>query len=181
MTQIPATGGRINAPITHRVLGVDTSLRSTGLGGVSATGQQMSTFCRERVRIPPGRPLSDCLAALYAGIEKALDEGAPDALAIEGAFFSRNVRTAMLLGHARGVVIAAAAARAIPVFEYAPRRVKQAAVGYGAASKTQVQEMIRRILNLDALPQEDIADALALAVCHLHQWIRLPAMRPEPI
>lgn len=181
MTQPLAAGLRTNVPVKHRVLGVDTSLRSTGLGGVIAAGQQMNAFWQERVKIPANRPLSDCLAALHSGIEKALEEGAPDALAIEGAFFSRNVRTAMLLGHARGVVIAAAAARAIPVFEYAPRRVKQAVVGYGAASKQQVQEMIRRILNLDALPQEDIADALALAVCHLHQWIRLPAMRPEPI
>lgn len=175
MREIPS------APAAHRIIGVDTSLRSSGIGGVSATGQQMCAFYQQRVKIAAGRPVSECLGRLQTELNLALETEKPDALALEGAFFGRNIRTAMILGQARGVVIAAAASRGIPVYEYAPRRVKQAVAGYGAASKEQMQKMVQRILGLDSLPQEDIADGLALAICHLHQWVRLPTLRPEPI
>ncbi|MGQ9660780.1 MAG: crossover junction endodeoxyribonuclease RuvC, partial [Kiritimatiellia bacterium] len=88
--------------------------------------------------------------------------------AIEGGFYCKNVRTALLLGEARGVAIAACAAHGLPVYEYAPRRVKQAIVGFGAADKVQVRRMVARLLALSREPHEDEGDALALAICHLH-------------
>jgi crossover junction endodeoxyribonuclease RuvC len=92
----------------------------------------------------------------------------PDAVSIEGVFFSRNVRTTLRLGEARGAVLSACARAGVPVFEYPPRRVKQALVGTGGAQKEQVGLMVSAILGLPAPPQPDAADALAIAICHLH-------------
>lgn len=97
-----------------------------------------------------------------------MTRGKPDAVALEGGFFCKNVKTAVILGEARGVVIAACAGAGVPVYEYSPRRVKQAVVGFGNAGKEQVQKMVMAILRLDEKPHEDAADALAIALCHLH-------------
>ena len=105
-----------------------------------------------------------------------LDAHQPDTVAIEGAFFHRNVKTAMVLGHARGVAIQVCAARGLPVHEYAPRRVKQAVVGVGSASKDQVRQMIMRMLSLEEQPDEDASDALAIAICHLHNRTAIEAL-----
>jgi crossover junction endodeoxyribonuclease RuvC len=102
-------------------------------------------------------------------------------VAIEGAFFHKNAKTAMILGQARGVAIAACAARGLPIYEYAPRRVKQAVVGAGGASKDQVRQMVMAMLGLREEPQEDASDALAIAVCHLHNRTGHRALAPEPI
>ncbi len=92
----------------------------------------------------------------------------PDEVVVEGTFFSKNANTAMILGEARGVVIAECASRDIPVYEYSPRKVKLAVVGTGTASKQQVAHMIQRMMGLIEVPQNDAADALAIAMCHLH-------------
>ena len=113
-------------------------------------------------------PLSACLLNLHKGIVDLIVRTQPGAVAIEGVFFSRNVKTSVTLGEARGVVIAACAAAGMPVYEYSPRRVKQALVGFGAAEKDQVRKMVMSILNLSESPVEDAGDALALAICHLH-------------
>jgi crossover junction endodeoxyribonuclease RuvC len=151
-----------------RVLGVDTSLRSTGLGLVECEGNRMSALEFGNIRVSPKAPVSEALSRISASVQRVIDSYKPDAVAIEGIFYCRNVRTAVKLGEARGVVISACADRETPVFEYAPRKVKQAVVGYGSAGKEQVRSMLMRILGMREEPQEDAGDALAIAICHLH-------------
>lgn len=163
------------------VLGVDTSLRSTGVGVVAVRGNRLSSEEYAVLKTPAGRPISECLRRLHLGIAEILDRRQFEAVAIEGAFFQKNARTAMILGEARGTVIAACACREIPVFEYAPRRVKQAVVGFGSASKEQVGSMVLSILGLREKPPMDASDALAIAVCHVHSRSSHSALMPEPI
>ncbi len=164
-----------------RILGVDTSLRSTGVALIQARGSACETLEYERVKNPPDRPLSACLAHLARAMDAILARGRPQAAALEGIFFCKNVKTAVILGEARGVVIAACAAAGVPVHEYSPRRVKQAVVGYGNADKQQVRKMVMAILKLNAEPHEDAADALAIALCHLHASGNYPGLTAKAI
>lgn len=164
-----------------RVFGIDTSLRSTGIGLVEWTGGQMRGLGFDVVRNPAGRSFSACLLHLQRELAAALAEYKPDVAAIEAVFFARYARTALLLGHARGVAIAACAAAAVPVYEYEPRRVKQAVVGFGAATKEQIQRMVATQLALTSPPPEDAADALAIAICHLHNRVRIQAAGAAPL
>jgi crossover junction endodeoxyribonuclease RuvC len=164
-----------------RVLGIDTSLRCTGLGVVETAGSRLAALEYGTLKMPQRLPLSECLKGLLEGVGAAVDRTKPDAVAIEGAFFFKNAGTAMILGQARGVAIAACAARSVPVYEYAPRRVKQAVVGYGAAGKEQVQKMILSMLALRGPISEDASDALALAICHLHNRSGHAALMPPTI
>lgn len=164
-----------------RVLGVDTSLRSTGYGVVDAKGSRMVAVEHGRIATPASQPHSACLNHIDVEIRSIISRVRPDAASIEGIFFCKNVRTAVTLGEARGVVIAACAAAGVPVFEYAPRRVKQALVGFGGADKSQVGKMISAMLALAEPPGEDAADALAMAICHLHSVTRISALKPESI
>ena len=151
---------------TVRVLGVDPALRATGLGVVEESGRALRAVEYGVVVNPPPRSHSEALLALQRGLDEILARAAPDAVAIESPFFSRNARTAIALGEARGVVLAACAARGVPVHEYAPREVKRALTGRGAAEKDQVARMVSALLGLREAPEEDAADALAVAVCH---------------
>jgi crossover junction endodeoxyribonuclease RuvC len=164
-----------------RVLGIDTSLRSTGVGVVEACGSRLTAVEFAVLKAPAPARLSACLTRLNAGLVEIIARSQPAAAAIEGAFFSRNAQTAMILGHARGVAIAVCAAHGLPVYEYAPRRVKQAVVGFGAATKEQIQRMVTKLLNLPAEPPEDASDALAIAICHLHNRTGYAALMPEEI
>lgn len=164
-----------------RVLGVDTSLRNTGLAVVAGRGSSLRALWHGTVHVPSQRPLSECLKVLREQTTACLDALSPAAVAIEGIFFCKFAKTALLLGHARGVVIACCAAAGVPVYEYEPRRVKQAVVGYGAASKEQMQSMMQRMLRLEKMPAEDEGDALALAVCHLHNLGGVSALLPTPL
>lgn len=117
----------------------------------------------------PRDPMPDRLAQIYHEAGSILRMYSPSVCALEQLFFSRNVTTALAVGQARGVLMLAAAQRAMPVAEYKPAEVKQAVSGYGKADKAQMQEMIRILLGLDEVPYpDDAADALAVAVCHLH-------------
>jgi crossover junction endodeoxyribonuclease RuvC len=121
------------------------------------------------LRTPAHMPLIERLPRLYDGVMRLLREYEPAVVSIEDLFFNKNVSTAMSVGHARGVVILAAAHAGLPIAEYTPLQVKQAVVGYGRATKDQVQQMVRVLLNLESIPQpDDAADALAIAICHLH-------------
>ena len=162
-------------------MGIDTSLRSTGLGVVAGRGNLKVPLWHGTVKIAAKEPLSNCLVRLYESIAAALEAMAPAAVAIEGVFFFKYAKTALLLGHARGVAIAACAAARVPVYEYEPRRVKQAVAGYGAASKEQMQRMMTSMLNLEKVPPDDESDALALAVCHLHNTTGVAALRQTPL
>ena len=118
---------------------------------------------------PPNAPMSERLPMLYEGLMELLKEHKPQAVAIEELFFNKNVRTALTVGQARGVAILAAAHSGATVSEYTPLQVKQAVVGYGRATKEQVQIMIKILLNMDHIPRpDDAADALAIAVCDIH-------------
>ena len=168
-------------PRTCRILGVDTSLRSTGVGVVDAAGSRMTAIHHGTIRNPASRPLSACLLAIEDGIAELINTHHPDAVAVEGVFFAKYVRATLLLGHARGAVIAQCARLRLPVFEYEPRRVKQAVVGQGGAAKSQVQRMVQAQLGLAAEPPEDAADALAIAICHIQNRTRIAALGTDPI
>jgi crossover junction endodeoxyribonuclease RuvC len=164
-----------------RVLGIDTSLRSTGIGVVEAQGNSLRSVDFGFLKTSPKWRHSECLKCIAEGIEDIIARTTPDVVSIEGAFYCKNVRTAMVLGEARGVAIATCAAHAIPVYEYAPRRVKQAVVGVGGADKQQVARMVMTLLGLREEPQSDAADALALAICHIHSDRGIPGATNEPI
>jgi crossover junction endodeoxyribonuclease RuvC len=134
-----------------------------------------------RIRNPDGMLLSECLRRVDGGIREIIARTRPEVAAIENIFFCKNARTAMILGEARGVVIAACASAGLPVFEYEPRRVKQAVAGNGAADKSQVRKMVMALLALAEEPQEDAGDALAIAICHLHGRTAFAALAPKPI
>lgn len=164
-----------------RVLGIDTSLRSTGVAVVESRGSALVAVEHGALRTRAQAPLSECLKHLSLGVEEIIGRAAPEAVAIEGVFYCKNVKTSVILGEARGAVIAACARRGLPVYEYEPRRVKQAVVGFGAAGKEQVRTMVMRLLALRDEPQEDAGDALAIAICHLHSSTRHDVLRREPI
>lgn len=166
---------------SFRVLGIDVSLRSTGLAVVESRGSALQALDQRTVRILAGRPRSACLRALSESLVEVINAFRPDAVAIEGAFYHKNVKTAAVLGEARGAAIAACACAGLPVYELAPRRVKQAVVGYGAADKGQVRQMVMKLLALNEEPQEDAGDALALAICHLQSRSVHADLAPKPI
>jgi crossover junction endodeoxyribonuclease RuvC len=121
------------------------------------------------ITTPSDQSLAPRLQAIYRGLAAVIHQHRPDQVAIEELFFSRNVRTALSVGQARGVVLLAAAEAGLPLHEYKPLEVKQTVAGYGGADKNQIQEMIRMLLNLERIPQpDDAADAVAVAVCHVH-------------
>ena len=163
------------------VLGVDTSLRSTGFGVVRQENNRHTALAYGRISNPQALKHSSCLSHIYSSIEKLLAEYQPQYAAVEGIFFCKNVKTAVILGEARGAVLAACAAAATPVFEYSPRRIKQATVGNGAAQKDQVARMVQTLLALPALPQSDEADALAIALCHIHSCSGISALSSSEI
>lgn len=161
----------LEAPVTGplRVLGVDTSLRCSGLAVVERVGGRLSVLYRGVVKSASGSSVATALARLHEETGRLIETFSPGEAAIEGIFFCKNVRTAVTLGEARGVVIAACARASVPVFEYAPRRVKQGLVGRGAAGKEQVRRMVMALLGMTDEPTEDEADALAIALCHINQ------------
>ena len=157
-----------------RILGIDTSLRSTGVGVIEVQGSRLRAIAYGRIHNKPKVPHSECLENIFTTLTELIEEHRPDCAAIEGAFFAKNAKTAMVLGQARGAAITACAKQGVVLSEYSPRKVKSAVVGTGAAQKDQVAKMVMRLLNLAEQPQEDAADALALAICHHHQ-LSLPA------
>jgi len=150
------------------VLGVDPGTRATGYGLVERHGPRHRLL--ECGVIRPGRDaqLPRRLVEIHLGLLELLDRHQPDCVALEGVFSGRNARSAMVLGHARGVLMLAAALRSVPVFEYPPREVKKRVVGTGSATKEQVAFMVQRHLRLVEAPSPaDAADGCAIALCHL--------------
>jgi len=152
------------------VIGIDPGTASTGFGLVHEDDAgNLSPVDYGVIQTPPGQSMPDRLLSLYQDIQRLLILHRPESSAVEKLFFQRNVRTAMAVGQGRGVVLLALAEAGITVVEYTPSEVKQAISGYGSAEKKQVQQMVKLLLNLKTLPQpDDAADALALAICHLH-------------
>lgn len=150
------------------ILGIDTSLRSSGYGVLSVEGSRFRALEFGRIGNAPKLPLSECLRAIHAKVSDLIAQHGPDVLAIESVIYAKNASTMLVLGEARGAVITAAADACVPVYEYEPRRVKMAVCGNGLAEKVQVQRMVKVLLGLQELPQNDAADALAIAIAHAH-------------
>jgi crossover junction endodeoxyribonuclease RuvC len=152
-----------------KIMGIDPGTQLCGYGVIEVQGSEARALDCGAVRSSDG-DLSERLAAIFAGLRQVLERFGPDVVAVEGAFFGKNVRTALKIGEARGVALLAAAQCGCPVVEYAPAEVKKSVVGSGRAHKSQVQQMVRAILGLPEVPQpEDAADALAIAICHFHR------------
>ena len=153
-----ATGGL-------RILGIDPGSRITGFGILEVHKQEMVCITGGCLRLS-GETVSEKLGELLKHLQDLIQTYAPTQMAIEAIFVHKNVNSALKLAQARGVALAAAMTKQLPVFEYAARQVKLAVVGKGNADKTQVQHMVKQILKLDSIPQADAADALAIALCH---------------
>lgn len=150
------------------ILGIDTSLRSTGYGVLETVGSRFRAL--DYGNIPNGQkaPVSACLENIHSKISSLIDAWNPDVLSVEKVIYGKNANTMMVLGEARGAVIVAGVTHSRPIYEYEPRRVKMAVCGNGMAEKEQIQRMVRTLLALPEVPQNDAADALALAICHAH-------------
>lgn len=160
------------------ILGIDTSLRSSGYGVLQVEGSRMRSLEAGRIKNAPKVSLSVCLRTIHARVAELIARYSPDVLAIESVIYAKNASTMLVLGEARGAVITAAADAGVPVYEYEPRRVKMAVCGNGLAEKIQIQRMIKTLLALDELPQNDAADALGLAIAHAHSNSLLGGQEP---
>ena len=148
------------------VLSIDPSLRSTGFAVLEKTGSKARSLEYGLIRNRPDLAVSTCLVAIRDRLAELIQRYEPDSAAIESTIYVQSFKTAITLGAVRGAVIIALAERGVPIFEYAPRRVKQAVVGKGAAAKQQVGFMIRAMLGLTENPPPDAADALAIGLTH---------------
>lgn len=148
------------------ILGIDPSLRGTGFGVIRAQGKHLTALAHGTVRCPTTWERSRCLAQISRSIREQIQLLQPTVCIVEGLFFAQNIQTALIMGEARGASLVAAAEASLEIFEIAPRKVKQAIVGYGAAQKLAVSKMVQRMLNLAELPEPDAADALALALAY---------------
>ncbi len=152
-----------------RILGFDPGTATTGYGVVESRGSRLIHVAHGVIRTPPEASFDARLRTIFETCQDLILRFEPDAAALESIFFSRNVSTAISVSQARGVIALAAALADKPVAEFSPLEVKNAVVGYGKAEKHQVQEMVKILLNLDAVPRpDDAADALALAICRIH-------------
>ena len=152
-----------------RIFGVDPGSRRTGYGCIETSGSRHRLIDCGALSAPADAPLPDKLRAVHGGLIRLLAAHRPDVVALEDLFYARNARSALILGHVRGVAMLAAAEAGLPAAEYSPAEVKRAVVGYGRADKQQVQQMVALLLGMDAPPSPlDASDALAVAVCHAH-------------
>jgi crossover junction endodeoxyribonuclease RuvC len=161
-----------------RVLGIDPGIATSGYGCLDIDGQGSRLHECGAITTPAGVPLPRRLSEIHRQIEEVIGRSRPDAAAVEKLFFGANTRTAMNVGQARGVMLLALQEAGISIHEYTPLEVKQAVTGYGRATKRQVQEMIRVLLQLEDIPRpDDAADAVAVAICHLQSSGWLEAVR----
>jgi crossover junction endodeoxyribonuclease RuvC len=162
-----------------RVLGIDCGTECTGYGVVELfpNGDLHCCACGG-IRVSARDPMPQRLARIFETLQTIIREHEPEHVSIEDVFYAVNVKSALKLGHVRGVAMLAASLAGLPVAEYAPLSIKSAVVGYGKADKLQVQHMVTRLLRLDAPPDSpDAADALAIAICHLHTAATLRLQR----
>jgi crossover junction endodeoxyribonuclease RuvC len=164
----------------RRILGIDPGSRITGFGVVDFVGDCPTYVASGTVSSPDGE-FPDRLRQIFTSVSEIVTEYRPDVVVIESVFMHKNAGSALKLGHARSAALCATFEHDVDVVEYAPREIKQAIVGTGAATKEQVQHMVVALLKLAAVPTEDASDALAAALCHGHQRrIRARLERSEP-
>jgi crossover junction endodeoxyribonuclease RuvC len=167
--------------VSPLVLGIDPGTAFTGYGVVSTDGDILTLVDYGTVNTGARKPLPQRLQTIYQELGEVISRHHPDAIAVERLFFSKNARTAFSVGQARGVALLAAAEAGVPIHEYTPLQIKQAVVGYGQATKEQIQQLVKMLLGLDFVPQpDDAADAIAVAVCHIHS-ARLKALLAEEL
>lgn len=161
-------------------MGIDPGTATTGFGLVEDDGAGEARLIRYgTILTPAGEPMPERLRTIYQEVTALIRTADPETMAVEQLFFGRNVTTALSVGQSCGVVLLAAAQAGLTVYEYKPSEVKQALVGYGNAEKKQIQEMLRIMLRLEEIPRpDDAADAVAVAVCHLHS-MRLRRLMKE--
>ena len=161
-----------------RIFGIDPGSERTGYGCVETDGRRHVLIACGAITASPGDPLPQRLARIHRDLAALLASCHPDTVAIENLFHAANARSALKLGHARGVAMLAAVEAGCAIVEYTPAEIKRAVVGYGRAEKQQVQQMIKLLLGLDVPPTpNDAADALAVAICHMHS---IPPRIPDP-
>ena len=158
-----------------RILGIDPGLRVTGFGLLDADGDKLTYLASGVIRTGEGN-LPARLQKIHRGIVELVEEYRPEIAACEIVFVNVNPKSTLLLGQARGAAIAALASRRLGVHEYSALQIKQTVVGYGRATKDQIQQMMQRLLRLPGLPSADAADALACAVCHVHAATMIRAL-----
>lgn len=170
--------GRLHREI---ILGVDPGSLVTGWGLVAVDGNQLRHHCHGTIGVSAALGLAARLSQIYRGLQKIIERYQPTGMSLEKVFFSRNVQSALKLGQARGVALLAAAESDLPVAEYSAAEIKVAVVGYGQATKEQVQKMVSALLCLRGPIPADAADALAAAICHVHrrQFQHLLARAPK--
>jgi crossover junction endodeoxyribonuclease RuvC len=159
-----------------RIIGIDPGSRITGYGIITHEGNRLIHIDNGAIHTDIHKEFPLRLKKIYGVLTDMIEQYRPDAVAIENIFFATNVQSALKLGQARGAAIVAGVNAGLPVFEYTALQVKQAVVGHGRASKDQVQKMLKVLLNLPEVAQEDASDALAVAVCHAHS-ARINAVR----
>jgi len=163
------------------ILGLDPSLRGTGFGVIRLAKPNPETLVHGTISCSPAWEHSRCLARIVQTLRDVLKEHRPTVCVVEGIFFAQNLRTAIIMGEARGAAISVIAEAGLDVYEIATRKVKQAIVGYGAAQKIAVAKMVQRMLRLAELPAPDAADALALALAHAQEQGRYGLNPPKKI
>jgi len=160
-----------------RVLGIDPGSSVTGYGIIEEVGGRLFHAYNGGLSSSLNNSFPYCLKEIYADLEKIISDYSPDVMAIENLFFHKNVKVALKLGHARGIAILAALNAGLDVYEYSPMEIKQAVVGYGRATKNQIQTMVKELLNLPEIVPFDPSDALAVAICHIHSTNMREALR----
>lgn len=149
------------------ILGVDPGTATTGYGIIRKEGQKYELVDFGCILTPAKTPLHDRLDTIFDELSEIIEKYMPEHMAVEELFFANNAKTAISVGHARGVILLAGKKKGISVFEYTPLEVKMALTGYGRADKNQIQQMVKALLSLSEIPKpDDAADALAIAICH---------------
>jgi crossover junction endodeoxyribonuclease RuvC len=180
---IHASGATSNAAISRHqvIIGIDPSLRGTGFGVVRLQKPHPLAVAFGTISCPAGWDRSRCLLRIVEVLRSEMKKVPPSACAIEGLYFAQNLQTALIMGEARGACLVAAAEAGLEIFEIAPRKVKQAIVGYGAAQKLAVARMVQRMLHLAEMPDPDAADALALALAFAQETSRYSLAPPKKV
>jgi crossover junction endodeoxyribonuclease RuvC len=161
-----------------KIFGIDPGSARTGYGCIEVMGSRHVLIICGSISPPARSPFPDKLRHIHTDLAALLDRYRPDCVAVENIFPTRNVRSALKLGHARGIALLAASEAGLPVVEYTPAEIKRAVVGFGRAEKHQVQQMVKLLLGLETPPSpHDAADALAVAICHVHSATGIVAER----
>jgi crossover junction endodeoxyribonuclease RuvC len=162
-----------------RIFGIDPGSVRTGYGCIESDGSRHTLVASGALASPAGAALPARLHSLHARLLRLIGRHHPDCVVVESLFHARNVKSALVLGHARGIAVLAAVQAGAPVLEYTPAEVKLAVVGYGRAEKLQLQQMVKVLLRLDAVPSpHDAADALAIAICHAQSQTPIARLQP---